>query len=614
MYKPNVPQPFGQPYSPPQPYSNVLSGPHAPQPFGQGQPSSVPQLYAPQPYAPQPFGQGQPYSAPQPYAHQPYSPPPPYSTVRSGPHAPQPQPFGQGQPYSAPQPFGQGQPYSAPQPLGQGQPYSAPQPFGQGQPSSAPQPYAPQPYAPQPYAPQPYAPQPFGQGQPYSAPQQYSIPSAPQQYSIPSAPQPYSIPSAPQPYIAPVIDSLSNLSLKPFTIYDNMDISISISLLYASKVNNSYGHLPNQYINITISDKRDNTSKKFNLTEDLEKKSKIIDELEKISTVTAWKNEKKAGESMKGYKNPIEFNIQIGTTYYIDGKKYNRIKVNNTAFGVTINGRLHNIVIENDSIITTLEEEKLTIKPSLLKQIMKDPRPERMMERSSTLRNFAKKSGRRQIQFSDEELGPTSSEEMVMAPRILKPKTNTPINKIGDENITNGTCENLNNILEKQGYNKYSISKMCQDNDFLREYNIENCTWDRDTGKCITHKRSASATIRPRRFIPEESFIKTTSPQFFGSSLGSVNEEPSTVKQSETILPRDSRPYKLFTTNDRININHITAGQLELKLNKTKYSRTWSELGNILHEWGFGPPSIYSITQLSYKVTPEQLEWIEKNL
>ena len=76
----------------------------------------------------------------------------------------------------------------------------------------------------------------------------------------------------------------------------------------------------------------------------------------------------------------------------------------------------------------------------------------------------------------------------------------------------------------------------------------------------------------------------------------------------------ENKPYKLFTTNDYININHNMALELELKLNVTKHSREWKELGDVLYKWRLDP-SLYIVSiPLEYNVTSEQLEWIKNNL
>jgi hypothetical protein len=75
-----------------------------------------------------------------------------------------------------------------------------------------------------------------------------------------------------------------------------------------------------------------------------------------------------------------------------------------------------------------------------------------------------------------------------------------------------------------------------------------------------------------------------------------------------------NKPYKLFTTNDHININHYMALELEIKLNVTKHSRNWIKLGDVLYKWRLDP-SLYIVSiPLEYKVTGEQLEWIKNNL
>ena len=74
------------------------------------------------------------------------------------------------------------------------------------------------------------------------------------------------------------------------------------------------------------------------------------------------------------------------------------------------------------------------------------------------------------------------------------------------------------------------------------------------------------------------------------------------------------KPYKLFTTDDFININHNIALQLELKLNRTTYSREWIKLGDVLYKLRLDP-SLYNISiPLEYKITSDQLEWIKYNL
>ena len=77
--------------------------------------------------------------------------------------------------------------------------------------------------------------------------------------------------------------------------------------------------------------------------------------------------------------------------------------------------------------------------------------------------------------------------------------------------------------------------------------------------------------------------------------------------------PQDTFPFRLFTTDSYINIDHITANILEHKLNKLIYSKGWGGLGNILYKWSNSPPTIDSVGSLSYKVTPSQLSWIKDN-
>ena len=75
-----------------------------------------------------------------------------------------------------------------------------------------------------------------------------------------------------------------------------------------------------------------------------------------------------------------------------------------------------------------------------------------------------------------------------------------------------------------------------------------------------------------------------------------------------------THPYKLFTKDDFIKINHIQALKLELKLNLSTHSRNWIKLGDTLYKWRIDT-SIYEISiPLEYMVSFEQLEWIRQNL
>tara|TARA_B110000261_G_scaffold132359_1_gene148769 strand:- start:239 stop:472 length:234 start_codon:yes stop_codon:yes gene_type:complete len=62
-----------------------------------------------------------------------------------------------------------------------------------------------------------------------------------------------------------------------------------------------------------------------------------------------------------------------------------------------------------------------------------------------------------------------------------------------------------------------------------------------------------------------------------------------------------------------MKISNQQALDLEIKINKSIYDRLWSQLGDILYKWRLNP-QYYEIEPLSYNVTKEQLNWINKNM
>ena len=62
-----------------------------------------------------------------------------------------------------------------------------------------------------------------------------------------------------------------------------------------------------------------------------------------------------------------------------------------------------------------------------------------------------------------------------------------------------------------------------------------------------------------------------------------------------------------------INISHDQALDLELKLNLTEFSDEWSQLGDFLYQARLNP-KLFNVTNLTYKVNNDQLEWIKENI
>jgi hypothetical protein len=62
-----------------------------------------------------------------------------------------------------------------------------------------------------------------------------------------------------------------------------------------------------------------------------------------------------------------------------------------------------------------------------------------------------------------------------------------------------------------------------------------------------------------------------------------------------------------------MKISNQQALDLEIKINKSIYDSLWSQLGDILYKWRLNP-QYYEIEPLSYNVTKEQLNWINKNM
>jgi hypothetical protein len=78
-------------------------------------------------------------------------------------------------------------------------------------------------------------------------------------------------------------------------------------------------------------------------------------------------------------------------------------------------------------------------------------------------------------------------------------------------------------------------------------------------------------------------------------------------------MEEKTKPYKLFSNNSCIRINHIQALSLELKLNVSQYGRKWILLGDVLYKWRLDP-EMYNISIAhEYSVTEDQIEWIREN-
>jgi hypothetical protein len=67
-----------------------------------------------------------------------------------------------------------------------------------------------------------------------------------------------------------------------------------------------------------------------------------------------------------------------------------------------------------------------------------------------------------------------------------------------------------------------------------------------------------------------------------------------------------------MSTNS-INISHIQALNLELKLNKSSFGKDWIYLGDFLFNSRINPKN-YHVEKLEYQITNEQFDWIKINL
>jgi hypothetical protein len=63
-----------------------------------------------------------------------------------------------------------------------------------------------------------------------------------------------------------------------------------------------------------------------------------------------------------------------------------------------------------------------------------------------------------------------------------------------------------------------------------------------------------------------------------------------------------------------MKISPKQAIDLEIKLNKTIYSKEWIELGDILYKWRIDPTYYQIENPLFFNITKEQMEWITKNI
>ena len=63
-----------------------------------------------------------------------------------------------------------------------------------------------------------------------------------------------------------------------------------------------------------------------------------------------------------------------------------------------------------------------------------------------------------------------------------------------------------------------------------------------------------------------------------------------------------------------MKISTKQALNLEIKLNKSEYGKSWRKLGDLLFDWRLNPLYYKIKSPLSYKVSKKQLEWIENNI
>lgn len=64
---------------------------------------------------------------------------------------------------------------------------------------------------------------------------------------------------------------------------------------------------------------------------------------------------------------------------------------------------------------------------------------------------------------------------------------------------------------------------------------------------------------------------------------------------------------------NNVNISHIHALDLEIKLNKSTFRNEWICLGDFLYNSRLDP-KYYQVEKFNHQVTSRQLEWISKNL
>ena len=63
-----------------------------------------------------------------------------------------------------------------------------------------------------------------------------------------------------------------------------------------------------------------------------------------------------------------------------------------------------------------------------------------------------------------------------------------------------------------------------------------------------------------------------------------------------------------------IEISSSQALDLEKKLNLSKYSHEWIQLGNILYAWRLDPEYFKIIFSKGYDINLEQFEWVINNI
>ena len=63
-----------------------------------------------------------------------------------------------------------------------------------------------------------------------------------------------------------------------------------------------------------------------------------------------------------------------------------------------------------------------------------------------------------------------------------------------------------------------------------------------------------------------------------------------------------------------MKISNKQAFGLEIKLNKSVYSKSWSDLGDLLYSWRLHPLYYKIKSPLSYIVTKQQFIWILDNI